>query len=340
VCLGGSDSDVLLDLCYKVDKDKKITYVFFDTGIEYAATHEHLDFLEKKYDISILRYRPKKPVPQSCKEYGQPVFNKVTCEMLMRLQKYGFEWEDDSFFNLLDKYCIKADVVKTAELEEKLEKDEDIKHWAKFNGIWYKGCCSALAFWCNNNKNGGMYNISKLPFLKEFITENPPTFKISNKCCTYAKKTVSEQLCKAYGFDLVILGLRKAEGGARADAYKNCFSSPNKSHKFASYRPIFWYKTENKNIYKDFYNIECSRCYSEYKLTRTGCAGCPYGAHWKDEVGMCREYEPKLYKAITYIFKDSYAYMEAYAEYVKKRKMADASVLSDNGTSFAVGSHG
>lgn len=35
---GGSDSDVMLDLLERVRGNRKVTYVFFDTGIEYRAT--------------------------------------------------------------------------------------------------------------------------------------------------------------------------------------------------------------------------------------------------------------------------------------------------------------
>lgn len=33
-----------------------------------------------------------------------------------------------------------------------------------------------------------MFNISYNKYLKEFIIQNPPDFRISKKCCTYAKK--------------------------------------------------------------------------------------------------------------------------------------------------------
>ena len=46
---GGSDSDIMMDICTKVDIHKKITYVFFNTGLEYSATKEHIKFLEQKY---------------------------------------------------------------------------------------------------------------------------------------------------------------------------------------------------------------------------------------------------------------------------------------------------
>lgn len=54
---GGSDSDVMMDIIYKVDVNKKVTYVWFDTGLEYEATKRHIEYLEKKYGVKIMRER-------------------------------------------------------------------------------------------------------------------------------------------------------------------------------------------------------------------------------------------------------------------------------------------
>lgn len=69
---GGADSDVMMDIIYRVDKGGRVKYVFFDTGLEYQATKEHLDFLEQKYGVAIERRKAMKPIPTCCKEYGQP----------------------------------------------------------------------------------------------------------------------------------------------------------------------------------------------------------------------------------------------------------------------------
>lgn len=73
---GGSDSDIMLDICYRCDKNKKIDYVWFDTGLEYQATKDHLNYLEEKYNIEILKYKAIKSIPMSCKTYGQPFISK------------------------------------------------------------------------------------------------------------------------------------------------------------------------------------------------------------------------------------------------------------------------
>lgn len=51
---GGADSDMMLDMLMELDPAKNYTfneihYVWFDTGIEYTATKQHLKDLEEKY---------------------------------------------------------------------------------------------------------------------------------------------------------------------------------------------------------------------------------------------------------------------------------------------------
>ena len=53
---GGADSDVMLDIIWKCDLDNRVTYAWFDTGLEYQATKDHLEYLEKKYGIKIEKY--------------------------------------------------------------------------------------------------------------------------------------------------------------------------------------------------------------------------------------------------------------------------------------------
>jgi len=65
---GGADSDMMLDMIMALDPAKnypfnEMHYVWFDTGIEYTATKQHLKNLEEKYGITIERRRAKTPVP-------------------------------------------------------------------------------------------------------------------------------------------------------------------------------------------------------------------------------------------------------------------------------------
>ena len=110
-----------------------------------------------------------------------------------------------------------------------------------------------------------------------------------------------------------ITGIRKAEGGVRATAYKSCFDNTGKG--YDNYRPIFWFKDEDKLSYSKLFNISNSKCYSDYGLKRTGCCGCPYGKDCNFELKVLEKYEPKLYKAVNNVFKDSYEYTKKYYEF-------------------------
>ena len=276
---GGSDSDIMLYIVYRCDKDNKVDYVWFDTGLEYQATKDHLKYLEDKYEITILRKRPKIPIPSSCKKYGQPFISKQpVSEYMSRLQKHNFKWEDKPF--------------------EELYKE-------------YPRCKAALQWWCNLNKSDS-FNIRRNKWLKEFIVQNHPKFKISNICCKYAKKDLIHNLIKEEGYDLNIFGVRKAEGGARATSYKNCFDEADGCD---NYRPLFWYKDSDKKDYEEYYNVKHSDCYSKYGLLRTGCCGCPYGKDFEYELEIIENYEPKLFKAVNNIFQDSYEYTRKYRKF-------------------------
>lgn len=66
--------------------------------------------------------------------------------------------------------------------------------------------------------------------------------------------------------------------------------------------------------------FEHSRCYREYGLKRTGCAGCPYGRNFEDELAAMQQYEPQLFKAVNFVFKDSYEYTRKYRKFVSEQK--------------------
>lgn len=281
---GGSDSDVVLDLLTRTVEDKsKLHFVFFDTGLEYQATKDHLEYLEKKYNVQIERLRPKKPLPICSREYGEPFISKLVSEYMMRLQKHNFQWEDGSYEELILKY---------------------------------PRCGSALKWWCNAWGEGSSYNICRNKWLKEFIQANPPEFNISNKCCQYVKKNPAKEYKNEHDIDLNVTGMRKAEGGVRARTIKSCFNE--KKDGISEYRPIWWFSDDDKRTYEDAFNIVHSDCYKKYGLKRTGCAGCPLGRNFEEELRIIEEYEPKLYKAVGKVFGNSHQYTREYREFVKE----------------------
>lgn len=326
---GGADSDIMLDMVARLDKRSGINvhYVFFDTGIEYQATKDHLDELEKKYGIHIERVPAAVPVPLGCFKYGLPFLSKTVSENISYLQAHNFQWEDDDYATLVDRYCERnEDPEEIERLEKQRLEDgsEYIKPWTYVNGGWYKGCISGLKWWCNEKKEPGTEEVSRFciaqnRYLKEFMMQNPPTFKISKKCCDGAKKRVSARYTKIQKIDLMLIGVRKAEGGQRSSSYKGCFS-PDTHYGCAQYRPIFWYTGKEKRDYEEIFEVVHSRCYTEYMLDRTGCCGCPYNKNYEQDLERIRESEPALYRAVTNIFRASYKYTRAYREFCKKKK--------------------
>lgn len=283
---GGADSDIMLDLIYRSDEEHKTKYVFLDTGLEFQATRKHLAELQDKYGIEIETLKAVKPIPTCVKKYGVPFLSKQVSENIMRLQTNGFQWEDDSFENLLLKY---------------------------------PHCKTALKWWCNLKGEGSSFNISRNKWLKEFLIENPPTFPISSKCCYYAKKLVIHNFEKQTEIDLSMTGVRKAEGGVRASAYKNCFTPPNEKTGVSYYRPLFWFTKEDKEQYEEQFNIVHSDCYKVWGMKRTGCCGCPYGRDFEQELALAQKYEPKMYKAMVSIFGEAYEYTRLYKQFVEKK---------------------
>ena len=278
---GGSDSDIVLDIVWRCDKDNKVEYVWFDTGLEYQATKEHLKYLENKYCIEIRPYSAIKPIPTTCKEFGQPFISKFVSDQIGRLQRHNFKWEDKSF-------------------------DELSKEYPKI--------VSSVKWWCNKYRPlTGTFNIRRNKWLREFMVENPPTFKISSFCCKYAKKDVIHKLIEENKYDLSITGIRKLEGGIRSCSYKNCFDEVEDG--CDNYRPLFWYSDSDKEEYEENYDVLHSNCYSLYGLKRTGCAGCPFGRDFEFELEVIENHEPKLLKAVNNIFGDSYEYTRKYRSF-------------------------
>lgn len=137
---GGWDSDIMLDLLIRCGAKDKTEFFFYDTGLEYYATRKHLSYLQNKYSITIKAIHPKKHVPTCVKEYGVPFWSKYASDMIQRLQRHNFEWEDKPFEELYAKH---------------------------------PKCKTGLMWWCNEWESI-KFNIAYVKGLKKFLIENPP----------------------------------------------------------------------------------------------------------------------------------------------------------------------
>lgn len=283
---GGSDSDIVAHLVetagYSVQK------VFYDTGIEFAATKEHV-----RRQSDVVEIKPLMSVPKSNKTYGSPLINKRVSDYLYRMQQHGFDFFNHSLLNF----------------------DELM--------LLYPGLKTALMWWTNGYEDDSQFNISRNKCLKEFIVFNGGIgFPVSNKCCDGAKKYPMRAYAKENNVDLLLLGIRKAEGGSRAGAYKSCYTKTSKDS-YHIYMPLFYWSNRDKARYKIENRIKYSRLYTKYGMERGGCAGCPFGKKFINELRIIKRHEPNLYNGISKIFKNSYSFTLRYRQFIARKKHDD-----------------
>lgn len=302
---GGSDSDILIDLLESTRKAfnlAPVKYVFLNTGLEMKAIKDHVADVAEKYGVEIETVRPKKNIVMATREYGIPFISKIMSAGLAGWQKKNVP------LSIADEYDQAADkAAKRMELKER-----------------YPGCEQVINFLCCCNSKGEprpniqlVINSSK--YMRDFIAEYPPPFRISAKCCDWCKKHVAHAVQK--DFDMVITGERRDEGGMRSvprkDSTTMCFTETGEG-KFRL-RPLYYVSDTDKEWYRDYYGIRYSDAYTVYGLKRTGCCGCPISYRAVSDLELIGKYEPNVVKAAWNIFGPSYEYRAKYVEYKAKR---------------------
>lgn len=307
---GGADSDILIDILERTRtlfNLPQISYAFFNTGLEMKATKEHVKETAAKYGVTINEYRPKVNIVQATRKYGVPFVSKIMSGGLEQWQKKKVP------LSIADEYD---------QAEDKSAKRKELKGR-------YPNCEHLINFLCCCNSAGEprpdiqiVINSSK--WMKDFIAENPPIFQISARCCDYCKKQVAHQVQK--GFDMIITGERRDEGGMRSVPRKDntslCFSETADGQ--YRLRPLYYVSDADKAWYKEEHGIRYSDAYEVYGLTRTGCCGCPISYKAVEDLEKIGKYEPNVVKAAWNIFGDSYRYRQQYIEYKRRRTEEEA----------------
>ena len=310
---GGADSDILIDL---IERTRKlfnlppVKYTFFNTGLEMKATKDHVKATAEKYGVEIEEVRPKINIVQASREHGIPFVSKIMSAGLEGWQKKEIP------LSIYDEYN---------QAEDKVAKRKELKER-------YPKCETTINFLCCCNSKGEprpniqlVINANK--YMLDFIKECPPDFKVSAKCCDCCKKQVAHRVQK--GYDMIITGERRDEGGMRSvprseqwsETNTMCFSEQaNGQFRF---KPLYYVTDKDKAWYKEYYNIRYSDAYEVYGLTRTGCCGCPISYKAVEDLEKIRPYEPNVVKAAWYIFGKSYEYRKKYNEY-KAKRMSEA----------------
>ncbi len=306
---GGSDSDIMIDL---IERTRKIfelppvKYVFFNTGLEMKATKDHVKATAEKYDVEIQEFRPKIGIVKSARIHGIPFISKIMSAGLR-------DWQIKEIpLTIAEEYD---------QAEDKAAKRKELKER-------YPKCESVINFLCCCNSAGEprpniqlVINSSK--YMRDFISEYPPDFKISAKCCDYCKKQIAHKVQKSY--DLIITGERRDEGGVRSVPRKDNTSLCFVENSDGQYRlrPLYYVSDKDKAWYKEYYGITYSDAYEVYGLTRTGCCGCPISYKAVEDLEKIRPFEPNVVKAAWNIFGKSYEYRKKYNKYKEKKREED-----------------
>ena len=311
---GGADSDIMIDIIERT-RDMfnlpPVRYVFFNTGLEMKATKEHVKETEKKYGVEIEKIRPEINIVQASRKYGIPFVSKIMSGGLSDWQRKGIP------LSIAQEYDQAEDkAAKRKELSERYPKCESL--------INFLCCCNSAG----EPRPNIQLVINSSKYMRDFINEYPPDFKISAKCCDYCKKKVAHAVQKDY--DMVITGERRDEGGMRSVPRKDntslCFTETSDGQ--YRLRPLYYVSDADKSWYKEYYGIRYSDAYEVYGLTRTGCCGCPISYKAVEDLEKIREYEPNVVKAAWNIFGRSYEYRKKYNEYKQMRRDAEKAMAA------------
>lgn len=192
-----------------------------------------------------------------------------------------------------------ADIVllpkmKPFEIKEKygspcFSKSQDNAIQAYQNGNMSKWVIKAI-----NQQYSSGFNLNNKA--KKLLLENK-LHRISPLCCQYLKKEPFRDYENKTG-KKPILGIRGNESSRRSLLYKGCFTKDKK------FTPLHDLSDELiEKIYQK-YNIEVPSIYQF--VSRTGCAGCPYGS-WKGETKVELDLLPNNQrKLVVEYFKESY----------------------------------
>lgn len=130
------------------------------------------------------------------------------------------------------------------------------------------------------------------------------SLKVSNKCCKILKKDLAESWAKENGRSVTITGMRREEGGLRAEI-KGC--AVFLSGKLKKFHPLLVVSEGFEDWYLSEREIKlCELYYPPYNFKRTGCKGCPYNPDLKNDLLTMALFFPNERKQCEAIWKPVY----------------------------------
>lgn len=129
--------------------------------------------------------------------------------------------------------------------------------------------------------------------------------KVSNLCCTKLKKEPFHKWEKENHKPIAITGMRREEGGQRANI-KGCIIT-DKNGKAKKFHPLLVVSDEWEEWYLKERGIKlCPLYYPPFNFKRTGCKGCPYNTSLQEDLSVMALYLPKEREQCEFIWKPVY----------------------------------
>lgn len=198
-----------------------------------------------------------------------------------------------------DRFAI---IKPSVAIKQMLERDgypfKSKEHSMKI-GDWQKGIRSQYVM---KYKNGEKF---ACPALLQYQFGDDFKLRLSNKCCLRLKKEPIRKWQKQSGRTIAITGMRKQEGGQRANI-KGCILT-DKNGQVKKFHPLLVVTEEWEDWIIEKQKIElCDLYYPPFNFKRTGCKGCPFALDLQEQLTTMALYLPAERKQCEAIWKPVY----------------------------------
>ena len=150
-------------------------------------------------------------------------------------------------------------------------------------------------------KNGSQFQCPKKLLYQLNTNFN---LKVSSMCCNKLKKEPIKKWQKENNKPITLTGMRKEEGGQRANI--GCILT-DKNDNLLKFHPLLVVNEEWENEFIKRNNIQlCKLYYPPFNFRRTGCKGCPFALGLQEQLDVMEKLLPNEKKQCEIIWKPVY----------------------------------
>lgn len=291
---GGKDSTILHYLLDMALPNNQIPRVFINTGIEYQMIVDFVKGLAAKDDRFII-LQPTQAIKPMLEKHGYPFKSK---EFARRVYDYN------SVHGNIDRFID----MPTEEYKEYMLSHKEEEKQLVGKGIFIVNYLHGLR--SKRDKNGYLVKYIdatkfKIPDKLRYLFSKDNKLKINNTCCLKLKKEPAHRYEKESGRTIVLTGMRRDEGGQRANI-KGCILTDNKGN-VKKFHPLLVVTDAWENWLIQEKKIELCPLYKEpYNFQRTGCKGCPFSLDLQEQLEIMELYLPNERRQCEMIWKPVY----------------------------------